>query len=83
MLSCHNGACNPYALINALSKAMSEESSPGNIRSNKYIMYIVAHIAFLLGQGIGPNPYLIDYATLVNEETLFIRTQQREEDDSD
>jgi len=65
MLGCHNGACNPYALIKDLEYAMISEIDPFTIRQSKEVAYIIGHIAFLLGQGLGPNPDLITYANEV------------------
>ena len=62
MLGCHNGACNPWALLKDLVAAMNHELTPFTIRQSKEVAYIVGHIAFLLGQGLGPNPDLITYA---------------------
>jgi len=78
MLGCHNGACNPYALIKDLDYAMTMEVHPFDIRESKEIPYVVAHIAFLLGQGPGPNQDLVTYAeSLVSaREHLRIGTEQ-------
>ena len=75
MLACHNGACNTYALINALSKAMSEELKPHEVRDSLDVKYIIGHISYLIGESLGPSQEPMDYAFQL-QQTEKLRSEQ-------
>jgi hypothetical protein len=77
-VGCHNGACNVKALINDLAKGMSEEFpyAGDRMKEDPRIKYIVAHIAFLLGQAAGPDDDTFQVIKKMAEEATATVTQE-------
>lgn len=53
-VACHNGACNPRAILVDLGKRIVEDSV-ASIHDNLDIKYIIGQVSFLLGESLGPT----------------------------
>lgn len=63
---CHQGACNPLALIHALSVSIKDMSQL-EVRNNTCVKYILGHILFLCGVGLGPDEQtMTEFINLMN-----------------
>ncbi len=52
--ACHNGACNPHGIINALPDAMKEIPF-GRARESVELKIILGQLSFLVGESLGPS----------------------------
>jgi len=65
-LNCHHSACNPLALINALSVSIKDMSRE-EVRNSACVKYILGHILFLCGVGLGPDEQtMTEFINLMN-----------------
>lgn len=51
---CHNGACNPLAIINSLASGI-QGMRQDEVRKSVQVKYIIGQLSFLLGESIGPS----------------------------
>jgi hypothetical protein len=79
-IGCHNGACNPRALLNDLVKGIEIELSHADgiykMKRDPRVEYIVAHIAFLFGQAIGPDHKTFEHVKNMADHTAIDRSQE-------
>jgi hypothetical protein len=57
--ACHNGACNPRAVLVSLGDAI-REAGLVNIKDNLDVKYVVGHVSFLLGESLGPSQQVVE-----------------------
>lgn len=52
--ACHNGACNPVGLLRSFAEAI-QTAPPESLRNSLDVKYILGHVAYLMGDGLGPS----------------------------